>query len=250
MEIKWCIFIAEAGAISWIKSEAIIIMKYFSIIMLVVLITTKLFGETFMAKIVGDNVRIRSSGNLNSDILDTVDSNVSVEVISRSLKTEKVSNAYDYWYKVKIADKEGWIYGKFIKFVINKSDVLNKIDYSLTIEEEKKYFSLVKKYLKGSFIYYGPDELYGFKINFVNDSEIVIYGINSDFPAGKYSENTVVGYRTFFNSIDGRIISFQYKGKKYTFDLLYDNYKDQFVIDGFLPEKEAVKYIKSRGNAE
>jgi hypothetical protein len=68
------------------------------------------------AFVYGKKVIVRESGSVKAKKLFNVDDNAEVLILEKSKAKEKVGNSFTeaFWFKVKIKDKQGWIYGQYI----------------------------------------------------------------------------------------------------------------------------------------
>lgn len=94
--------------------------------------TINLFSQTDQAMILGKDVRVRSAEGSESEVLFKVDSYEKLTVLKKG-RLEKIGAFNDYWYKVKIRDKEGWVYGAFTSFA---EKVTGKFETSTAVLQE------------------------------------------------------------------------------------------------------------------
>jgi hypothetical protein len=83
-----------------------------------------LYGECTEA-----NINMRSGPSLTATVLTTLNSAANYNrrffILDRSERKQKVGNMEDYWYKVIYQtdeEKEGWVYGAFVRFVDKLKD--------------------------------------------------------------------------------------------------------------------------------
>jgi len=69
------------------------------------------------AYVTGDYVRVRSGPSLKNRIITKVNKGTAVTVLKRGERVEKIGSMKNYWYQIKIEEKdlEGWMYGNFLK---------------------------------------------------------------------------------------------------------------------------------------
>ncbi len=68
------------------------------------------------AFVYGKKVIVRDNGSVKAKKIFNADENAEVLILEKSKAKEKVSEGLTeaFWFKVKIKDKQGWIYGQFI----------------------------------------------------------------------------------------------------------------------------------------
>jgi hypothetical protein len=72
--------------------------------------------DSNLGTVSSDRVRMRSSYDLDSDILGYVNTDEEVIVMERSPEKQTIGDMYDYWYRVlsKSSYLKGWMYGAFL----------------------------------------------------------------------------------------------------------------------------------------
>lgn len=62
------------------------------------------------------NVKLRKAPTTRSPVIRVLPSGLLVRVLERSAQRYRISNMWDYWYKIRLADGvEGWVYGIYIQ---------------------------------------------------------------------------------------------------------------------------------------
>ena len=90
----------------------------FFLILGVMLSFTPVFSQTENTlSIMGKDVRIRSQASSKAEILSKANSFETGNIITKSIK-EKIGEFNDYWYKISIKNKEGWVYGAFTSLAL------------------------------------------------------------------------------------------------------------------------------------
>lgn len=96
----------------------------------------------------GSYLKVRKQPNINSDEITKIPQNKQVIVLDYSKKTDQIDNIIDYWYKIRINDKEGWCFGGFLstKNVLNTKDddILCKLDV-LPMKTFYKFATAIRK---------------------------------------------------------------------------------------------------------
>jgi len=69
----------------------------------------------YIGEIKINNVKLRKEPSTKSSIIRILPAGALVRIIDRSDTRYRISNVYEYWYKVRLADGvEGWIYGLYL----------------------------------------------------------------------------------------------------------------------------------------
>jgi|GEM_PF-3763859 len=78
----------------------------------------------------GTNVRIRKKPSIiDSDIIDHTNKGDVVEIIDRTAGKDTVNSTENYWYKVKLENRnEGWVFGQFLR--------IQQLSENITIQEQ------------------------------------------------------------------------------------------------------------------
>ncbi len=62
------------------------------------------------------HVRMHSSPDEKSDIINTIWKGSVVEIIARSINNSEINGKEDFWYKAKYNTIVGWIFGGYVNF--------------------------------------------------------------------------------------------------------------------------------------
>lgn len=73
-------------------------------------------GSTPVEKgyIIGDEVRMRESGNINAGVLDILDVGTEVRILGKSESKQVAGRYEDYWYNIEYDGKTGWCFGEYV----------------------------------------------------------------------------------------------------------------------------------------
>lgn len=73
-------------------------------------------ASRYMGEIRMANVKLRREPTTKSPIIRVLPAGLLVRVVDRSAERYRISNMWEYWYKVRLADGvEGWVYGIYIE---------------------------------------------------------------------------------------------------------------------------------------
>lgn len=87
------------------------------------------------AKIIGDNIWVRNSPT-NGDVVMYLENNTEVKLLGYCCN-ESIRGKNNYWYKVELEGKRGWVFGSQLRFIDNKFDKVK----TPPKKEIKDYFS-------------------------------------------------------------------------------------------------------------
>jgi hypothetical protein len=124
-------------------------------ILLVLLCCNHVFAQfNYDAVIVGENVRMRSSSDINGKIISTLNTGVVVKILQQTNVRDIIKIGNDmcddwgyYWYEVQTPSSQtGWVYGAFIYSIVNEPayDTKPLINKAYKINGKSFYLSLAK----------------------------------------------------------------------------------------------------------
>lgn len=79
-------------------------------------------SDNMIAKIIGDNILVKSSPT-NGDVVMYLENNTEVKLLGYCCN-ETIRDNYNYWYKIDIDGKRGWVFGSQLRFIDKKFDKL------------------------------------------------------------------------------------------------------------------------------
>jgi hypothetical protein len=115
-----------------IKLSLMIVKNIFKILIAAILLNGSFAfaqKETTI-NILGKDVRIRAQEGSQSEVIFKANSFETAKIISKGAK-EKIGEFNDYWYKILIKGKQGWVYGAFTSLAQPVNGVLKTVKAKL-----------------------------------------------------------------------------------------------------------------------
>jgi hypothetical protein len=120
-------------------------MKNKALFLICVLLSSYIYAQASFGKINDNNVRMRESNTIDSNILTQLQKNQSVEIIQTIDSDDK--DFIDYkWIKVKTDNKIGYVYGKYVDPQIS-TNKLKWQDVKLKVNNKFIYIGMQKNEL-------------------------------------------------------------------------------------------------------